>query len=142
MSHEYMFHFVTERWYFFNRNAVGRPSARGTKLPPLDTWSVPPARGSNGHKAAFSEELIHIPILATTPAQGIVLDPFGGSGTTIAYARRLGFRTIAIDIKEEFCKIMADSVLKLDTPQSKTKKTQPRPGAEQVSVKPKENSYA
>lgn len=107
MSHEYMFHFVMERWYYFDREAVGRPSPHKTKLPPADTWIVPPSRGSNGHKAAFSEELLRIPIRSTTPLGGIVLDPFAGSGTSLIYARKLGFRSIGIDIKEEFCRIMA-----------------------------------
>lgn len=103
MSHEYVFHFVKQRWYYFNRDAVGRKSSRGTKLPPLDTWTVQPARGNGTHRAAFSEELIDIPIQATTPPNGIVLDPFVGSGTTVQYALRLGHRAIGIDIKKEFC---------------------------------------
>jgi site-specific DNA-methyltransferase (cytosine-N4-specific) len=32
----------------------------------------------NGHKARFSEELVRIPILTTTPPGGVVLDPFKG----------------------------------------------------------------
>jgi site-specific DNA-methyltransferase (adenine-specific) len=110
MSHEYVFHFVRERWYYFNRDAVGRPSTVDTMLPPIDTWTVPPARGDGRHKAAFSKELLDIPIRSTTPPQGIVLDPFAGSGTTIAFARELGLRSIAIDLKPEFCELMIEAV--------------------------------
>jgi len=115
MSHEYVFHFVKERWYYFNREAVGRPSARGTSLPPFDTWIVQTSRGNGRHKASFSEELIDIPIRATTPGKGIVLDPFAGSGTTLHYARKLGFRSIGIDIKREFCDMMVRAVKGIST---------------------------
>ena len=57
MSHEYVFHFVKSRWYYFDKNVVGRQTDSGSLLPPLDTWEVPPVRGAQSHKARFSEEL-------------------------------------------------------------------------------------
>lgn len=111
MSHEYVFHFVKERWYYFDKNAVGRSSDTGAVLPPLDTWEIPPVRGQAGrHKARFSEELVRIPILTTTPPRGVVLDPFAGSGTTLLFARKHGFRGIGIDAKKEYCEIMVDQL--------------------------------
>ena len=110
MSHEYMFHLVKSRWYYFNKEAVGRKSTSGSFLPPPDTWEIPPARNSHQHKARFSEELVRIPVLSTTPPGGVVLDPFGGSGTSLAFARKHGFRAIGIDIKEEFCQLMVDQL--------------------------------
>lgn len=106
ISHEYVFHFVKERWYFFDKEPVGRLRENGSILPPLDTWEVPPVRGSAGHKARFSEELVRVPILSTTPPGGVVLDPFAGSGTSLVFARKHGFRAIGIDIKKEFCELM------------------------------------
>lgn len=110
MSHEYMFHFVTQRFYYYNRVAVGRKTSRGTYMPPPDTWEVPISKGGTVHKASFSEELVRIPILATTPPSGIVLDPFAGSGTSLLFAKRHGFRSIGIDIKEEYCEVMRNSI--------------------------------
>lgn len=110
MSHEYVFHFVKSRWYYFDKDLVGRKTASGNMLPPPDTWEIAPARSSHKHKARFSEELVRIPVLATTPAGGVVLDPFGGSGTTLAFARRHGFRAIGIDIKREFCESMVQQL--------------------------------
>lgn len=66
MSHEYMFHMVKSRWYYFKKEDVGRKSTTGSMLPPPDTWEIPAARRSHKHKARFSEELVRIPILATT----------------------------------------------------------------------------
>lgn len=106
-SHEYVFHFVKQRWYYFDKNKVGRPTESGSTLPPLDTWEVAAVRGeSNEHKARFSEELIRIPVLTTTPSKGVVLDPFAGSGTSLLFARRHGFRCIGIDSKREYCELM------------------------------------
>jgi site-specific DNA-methyltransferase (adenine-specific) len=103
VSHEYVFHFTKSRWYFFNRHAVGRMMPSGRVLPPLDTWEVPPAAGNGSHRASFSDELIRIPILSTTPADGIVLDPFNGIGTSMTFAKRHGFRSIGIELSEEYC---------------------------------------
>jgi site-specific DNA-methyltransferase (cytosine-N4-specific) len=107
MSHEYVFQFTRSRWYFFDRSKVGRCIGDKT-LPPLDTWKVQPSRGNGIHKAAFSEDLLRIPVLATTPPEGVVLDPFAGTGTTLLFARKHGFRSIGIDAKAEFCSMMAE----------------------------------
>ena len=112
MSHEYVFHFVTQRFYYYNRIAVGRKTVKGTYMPPADTWEVPSSKGGTVHKASFSEELVRIPILATTPQGGIVLDPFAGSGTSLLFAKKNGFRSIGIDIKEEYCEVMKASMRK------------------------------
>ena len=114
VSHEYMFHLVRQRFYYFLRENVGR-AIGDTILPPLDTWTVPPTRGGNGHKAAFSEDLIALPIKATCPPNAIVLDPFGGSGTTLEFAKKNGFRAIGIDIKKEYCELMKKACLKVAT---------------------------
>lgn len=105
ISHEYMFHFTKERWYYFDKRQVGTLSSSGkTFLPPRDTWEVDTARTANSrHRAAFSEGLLRIPVLATTPADGVVLDPFAGSGTSLAYASRNGFRAIGIDASSDYC---------------------------------------
>lgn len=110
MSHEYVFHLVKSRWYYFNKEAVGRKSPSGNVLPPSDTWEIAPARNSHQHKARFSEELVRIPILSTTPPRGVVLDPFGGSGTSLVFARKHGFRAIGIDLKTEFCQLMVEQL--------------------------------
>lgn len=114
MSHEYVFHLVKSRWYYFNKEAVGRKSSSGNVLPPTDTWEIAPARSSHKHKARFSEELVRIPILSTTPPHGVVLDPFGGSGTSLMFARKHGFRAIGIDLKKEFCQLMVEQLRTLD----------------------------
>jgi site-specific DNA-methyltransferase (cytosine-N4-specific) len=108
ISHEYVFHFTKERWYWFDKKAVGRGGEK--PLPPLDTWIVPPAKGNGVHRASFSEELVRVPVLSTCPADGIVLDPFAGSGTTLLFAQKTGRRAIGIDLKREFCAHVRDAL--------------------------------
>jgi len=113
-SHEYVFHFTKSRWYYFDRLAVGREMPSGSVLPPLDTWVVPPSKGTNGgHKASFSEELVRLPIQSTTPGEGIVLDPFNGSGTTTQFAAKHSYRTIGIDLNPEYCAHAAQTLREL-----------------------------
>lgn len=49
-------------------------------------WMCP---GGGNHRASFSEGLVRIPILATTPPGGIVPDPFNGEGATAQTSRFL-----------------------------------------------------
>ena len=57
------------------------------------------------HFAVFPCELVKIPILSSCPADGIVLDPFCGSGTTLVVAKQLGRHYVGIDINEKYCQI-------------------------------------
>jgi len=114
MSHEYVFHLTKSRWYYFDRLPVGREMKSGSVLPPLDTWEVAPSAGNGTHKASFSADLVRIPILASTPSDGVVLDPFNGSGTSTTFARSQGFRSIGIDLSPEYCNLAANALTHLD----------------------------
>ena len=57
------------------------------------------------HFAMYPERLIEPCVLAGSPVGGIVLDPFFGSGTTGAVAKRLGRQYIGIDLNPEYCEL-------------------------------------
>ena len=40
-----------------------------------------------------------------TPPDGVILDPFMGSGSTLLASRSEGFKSIGIDINSEYCDI-------------------------------------
>jgi site-specific DNA-methyltransferase (adenine-specific) len=74
---------------------------------PRDVWDILPEDTQNrkSHFAPFPEDLCKIPILSTCPHNGIVLDPFVGTGTSVAVAYSLGRKSIGIDISEEYINI-------------------------------------
>lgn len=78
---------------------------KGSK--PGDVWDILPedTRKRSEHFAPYPEDLCKIPILATCPPDGIVLDPFCGTGTTTYVARILGRKSIGIDISDEYLEL-------------------------------------
>ena len=71
---------------------------------PSDVWDIVPedTQGRKLHFAPFPLDLCRIPILATCPENGIVIDPFCGTGTTLLAARNLGRSSVGIDISAEY----------------------------------------
>ena len=53
-------------------------------------WNVPTQSVKGAHFATFPPALIEPCILAGCPVDGVVLDPFGGSGTTLIAAEKTG----------------------------------------------------
>jgi site-specific DNA-methyltransferase (adenine-specific) len=109
LTHEYVFHFVKQRRYYFNADAVAIPSngKRKTK-PPFSVWTIPTISSQavsypKKHIAVFPEQLVSLPVRATCPPHGLLLDPFCGSGTSlyVAVAHGEGRRAIGIDISED-----------------------------------------
>ena len=68
-------------------------------------WSIPTSSFRGAHFAVYPSELIDIPIKAGCPRNGIVLDPFIGSGTTGAICKKLGRKFLGIDINPKYCKL-------------------------------------
>jgi site-specific DNA-methyltransferase (adenine-specific) len=63
-------------------------------------WSMPE---NTDHPTQKPEKLIAKMILASCPENGIVLDPFLGSGTTSVVAKKLGRKYIGIEVNKEYC---------------------------------------
>jgi len=61
----------------------------------------------HGHPAEKPEDLLLRIIDVSGARTGIVLDPFMGSGTTLAAAQRLGTRAIGFEAEEKWCEVAA-----------------------------------
>jgi len=70
-----------------------------------DFWTIPTVPSSDKHYAKYNTKLITKPILAGCPKNGIILDPFCGTGTTGIKAIELGRKFIGIEGKKAYCKI-------------------------------------
>ncbi len=68
-------------------------------------WEIPLSKFRDVHFAVFPEKLVELCILAGCPQNGIVLDPFIGSGTTAMVAQRLGRKYFGIDMNPKYCEM-------------------------------------
>ena len=69
-------------------------------------WSVNTKPYKEAHFATFPPKLIRPCIQAGCPKGGIVLDPFGGSGTTAEVANGLGRDAILCELNPEYCELI------------------------------------
>ena len=85
-----------------------RNHPKGSK--PTDVWNVIPedTQKRPSHFAPYPVELCRIPILATCPTNGIVLDPFCGTGTTLEAAKNLGRKSVGIDVSRHYLDLAED----------------------------------
>lgn len=75
------------------------------------------ASPQNVFQYAVEREKLHIAqkplavmrwVLGVAPENGVVLDPFMGSGSTLIAARSLGMRAVGIDADERYCAMAAE----------------------------------
>jgi site-specific DNA-methyltransferase (adenine-specific)/modification methylase len=69
--------------------------------------------GKKAHSTQKPAELLLRIILSTSNPNDIVLDPFSGSGTTAAVAKRLGRKYIAFDREEFYVQVAKDRLEKI-----------------------------
>lgn len=68
-------------------------------------WNIATKPLKEAHFAPFPPDIPEICIRAGCPEDGIVLDPFMGSGTTAYVAEQLGRKWIGVEINPEYCEI-------------------------------------
>lgn len=128
-SHEYVFLLSKSPKYYFNHEAIQEPaiyagdnrgeradSRRGTYMNSMsgitkemrnkrDVWSINVKPCKEAHFATYPFELVKHCILAGCPEDGVVLDPFMGSGTTALVAKGLGRNYLGIELNPEYVEI-------------------------------------
>jgi modification methylase len=123
--------------YTFNYRAM---KALNDELQMRSDWLLPICSGgervkdggAKAHPTQKPESLLYRVLLACTNPGDIVLDPFFGTGTTGAVARRLGRHWIGIEREKRYARVAReriDSTLELDERAMKTmasRRTQPR----------------
>lgn len=126
-----------QKRYTFNYHAM---KTLNDDLQMRSDWSLPICSGRerlkiNGEKAHATqkpESLLYRVLLASTNPGDVVVDPFSGSGTTAAVAKRLGRHFIGIEREAKYIDVANDR-LKTVTPMSpsdlqvvQSKRAQPR----------------
>lgn len=69
------------------------------------TWTINPKPFKDSHFAVFPLKLVETPLDAGCPVDGVVLDPFMGSGTTGVVALKQGKSFIGCELNPEYIEI-------------------------------------
>ena len=102
-SYEYIFMFAKDRRYYFNRQPLV------DKQIDEDVWTITPRpSGTELQTAPYPDELVSRCLDIGCPTDGVVLDPFAGSGTTMNVALKSGRSAIGVDISKTFCNYILD----------------------------------
>ena len=136
-SHEYIFLMSKSKNYYYDNEAIKEPAKDwgtrdrskgkyhnpGTGLQPhsgltksyakknkRSVWSVYKKPYKGAHFATYPEELIEPCILAGSEKGDIVLDPFMGSGTTAAVAKKNSRAYIGCELHEEYASLQTDRI--------------------------------
>lgn len=75
-----------------------------------DVWFIPTASFKGAHFAVMPERLVEPCILAGCPEEGVVLDPFFGSGTVGVVAKKNNRKWIGVELNPEYAKIAEDRI--------------------------------
>jgi DNA modification methylase len=81
---------------------------------PTNIWRMVPedVHREDAHCAVYPVSLMELPIKATCPPNGIVCDPFMGTGTSIVTAIKYGRSAIGIDINKTFVSVAEKRIKK------------------------------
>ena len=96
---------------------LGGSSYTSTDGGPKHQRSVIRAKSCHGYATNETQkpEAIVTPLVAfSVPPGGLVVDPFAGSGTTLAVARQTGRRAIGIELRRDQCEDTARRLIQLD----------------------------
>jgi site-specific DNA-methyltransferase (adenine-specific) len=89
-----------------NMKAVGNGETRNRR----SVWTVTTKPYKGAHFATFPPELIEPCVLAGSRPGGIVLDPFGGSGTTAGVALKHGRKAVLCELNPEYAALVPDRI--------------------------------
>jgi len=81
-----------------------------TKRNKRSVWTTSVKAYPEAHFAVYPPDLIEPCILAGCPKDGVVLDPFAGSGTTAGVAEALGRNSIMIELNAEYAKLIPSRI--------------------------------
>lgn len=85
----------------------GGRNLRNWEPPPLQVWKIATQGFSEAHFATFPPELVERCLMAGTKPGDMVLDPFGGAGTTGLVADQMGRDATLIELSPDYVDIAA-----------------------------------
>ena len=117
-AHEYIFLLTKSQKYYFDHNAMKEKAVslldNNAFRNKRSVWSVNVRPYKEAHFATYPSELITPCILAGCPEDGIVLDPFGGSGTTAEVAIKNSRNAILCELNPNYIEIIKNRLNKIE----------------------------
>jgi len=138
-AHEYIFLLSKSSKYYYDCDAIKEPCKQdwgtrnrangkyhneGTGLQPhtgleksytmankRSVWSVTSKPFKGAHFATFPQDLIKPCVIAGCPENGVVLDPFGGSGTTSIVAEKNNRNSIICEMNPEYVELANNRII-------------------------------
>lgn len=95
-----------DRW-----DAMEKSQQQASPAMMRDVWFISPSSYAEAHFAVMPDELARRCILAGCPLGGVVLDPFGGAGTTGLVADRLQRNAILIELNSNYAKDTQERII-------------------------------
>jgi DNA modification methylase len=105
---------IYDRWITETHLVLQTVKAHPKGKNPGDVWEVKLQPNPIAHFATFPEELDRRYIKAGCPQNGVVLDPFAGSGTTGKVAQDLGRNAILIELIPDYLNIIQKKCKKIE----------------------------
>lgn len=130
-AHEYIFLMSKSARYYYDAKAIAEPACGVPDLPRYhgdgqvlkeqkdkggyrvgstqgernrrSVWTIATKPYTEAHFATFPEDLVEPMIKAGCPEDGVVLDPFVGSGTTLAVSKRYGRKGVGFELNPVYC---------------------------------------
>ena len=105
--HEKIWLITKNKKYFYDTEAIKEPCVTNddTMKNKRNVWTVTSKPFKGAHFATFPKDLIEPCIKAGCPEGGVVLDPFGGSGTTGIVSALNNRNAVLIELNTEYVKI-------------------------------------
>ncbi|KKO15402.1 DNA-methyltransferase [Pseudomonas putida] len=128
-AHEYLFLLSKSPRYYFDQEAIREQATKGFSGSEFNSgktaerqlgrssdrdrvddgmrnkrsvWTVATASFKGAHFATFPPDLIRPCVQAGSPRDGLVLDPFGGAGTTALVAMQEGRKSVICELNPEY----------------------------------------
>ncbi len=77
---------------------------------PSDVWKIATPRKVIAHYTVAPDTLYRLPLVATCPPGGLVLDPWCGTGTACKIAYGMNLRSIGIDVNANYLRRAKDGI--------------------------------
>jgi site-specific DNA-methyltransferase (adenine-specific) len=105
-AHEYIFMFSKSQRYYYDRSIMVTETGANIQ----SVWKVTGSPFTGAHFAVFPAELIDPIIIASCPKDGVILDPFMGSGTVGMLAKQHARHFIGCEINPDIADMARERI--------------------------------